>query len=465
MTPRKPGPYDFDPKRFRAGPRRRLLLLTLYGRMEFSDYIKTSPPLDAAYLAAAARAAGHTVSILVITRAADAKNILGRMLRSFQPDVVGMSCCIMNLEACLAAAKWVKEFNSTTHVVLGGPQASASPEICLADPNVDSVAVGEGELTLCHLLKEVAGARLSRVAGLVRRGKSGTILRNPPRPQIRNLDTLPLPALDLYPRQFWFARHDGRIMAPLQTSRGCPFVCTFCASKVVWKRTLRWHSPERVVREMDCLHERYGARHFNLYDANIAIDRRRLLRLCRAITEGRKTDDYTWMCSTRADTVDAELLAAMREAGCRMISYGIESGSQRVLDRAKKGMTLDQYRTALTLTREAGIAIVENFMIGFPTETPEETQATIRLMEETKPDLIGVNIATPMMGTEMFDDALKNGSLREGCAVRDMAGSENAWVAKGRTREELEKIRSEMLRRGNILAEEYLRRTELGPED
>lgn len=424
---------DFDPAAFRKGPARRVLLLGVVGRFPFKEYVqRASPTLGIPYLAAAARAAGHEVSVL--TAGSEGAPALRARLSEFAPDLVGMSCYQSNFDVCMQFAALVKALRPGTHVVLGGPQASASPDLCLACPHVDSVAVGEGELTLCALLQALPGAAgLAGVDGLLYRDGQGRIRRNRPRALIGNLDSLPPPALDLYDRDAWQASFEGRSMAPVLGSRGCPFPCTFCASKVVWGPTCRWHSPARIIAEMDALHAAYGIEHFNFYDGTFSLDRRRVGWLCRRL-RGRR---YTWTCSTRTDRVDAPLLKTMKDAGCKAVLYGLESASQRLLDRVRKGgETVAGFRRVVAMTRAAGLLVGGVFLIGLPTETDEETRATITLMSELQLDTPGLNIAIPFMGTEMHADALRHGRLRKGATPDDLARSE-AWEPEGRTREDL----------------------------
>lgn len=446
----RPGPSDFAPERFRKGPRRKVLLLPVIGDIKFGEYMKASIALDIPYLAAAARAAGHAVDVLPLIGREAIATLLPRKLAEFSPDIVGMSCYLLNFDACMEAARVVKSVAPGCHVVLGGSQASASSEICLSHACIDTVAFGEGEVTFCALIGALGSKRaIARVRGLALRTASGRVVRTQTRPRIRDLDTLPLPALDLFPREFWYAKFDGRVTGSFLGSRGCTSACTFCASPVIWGRRYGTHSPRRIVYEMNLLNERYGVEHFSSYDNNFTIRRAHVLEFCELLVKERRSD-FEWLCHTRADLVDPDLLRQMRKAGCTMIYYGFDSGSQRLLDRVTKGMTLEQYRYAVKITREADIRIAAAFMIGFPTETPEETAQTLRFAKEIRPFIASVNIAIPFMGTAMYDDALKHGSLVPGATRDDLARSDGIWVPHGRTREELARWRKRGFSLGEI---------------
>lgn len=425
----------------KAAPRRRVLLVVLHMEELAGKRVASacgSPPLGVPYVAAAAREAGHEVAVLALTEPATLRAELSAALGRSRPDAVGMFCNMANQDACLEAAACVKEACPRALVVLGGAQPTGAPEPFLTCGSVDAVVVGEGERTFLELLAALdEPAAWPRVPGLVVRGPGGRALRTPKRALIKPLDALPPPALDLYPRAFWAAELEGQKVGPLLGSRGCPFECTFCASQVIWGRGARFHSPERVLDEMRGLRERYGVEHFGFYDATFTVDRRWTLEVCRLIKE-RGEAAWTWSCGTRAELVDAELLESMRRAGCKSVFYGFESGSQRLLDSIKKRETLDQYRTAVRLTREAGLQVYGAFIIGFPTETPKETADTLRLAAEIMADRITVSVAMPFVGTELFEEIRKRAALKD-ATPRELFSLVESWAPEGRTRAELER--------------------------
>lgn len=424
---------SFDARRYQSGPRREVLLVTTRP----GEAASTMAPLAAAYLGAAARAAGHRVRVLNLAGDEDPRAVARDRIAPAGPELVGMSCYLGNLDFCLALAEAVKAVLPRVHVALGGPQVNGSPELCLRSPHVDSLCLGEGEVTLCELLDVLGEPEgLARVRGIWFRDAEGRHVRNPPRPLVRDLDSLPLPALDLYERDFWMTRFKGRAVGPIFGARGCAFDCTFCATKVTWGRSMRFHSPARILQEMDRLRQDYGIDTFGFYDATFAMRRERVLELCALIAR-HPHKPAGWFCETRAETVDPELLAAMKKAGCLLISYGVETGNERLLKEIKKGCTMDDYRRAIAMTREAGIEVGAYFIIGFPGETPEETANTLRFASELAPDRSGINIAVPYCGTELHEQALRTGALEEGFTHEDLARRQSIWVPEGRTKEEL----------------------------
>lgn len=420
---------------------RRVMLIIPFDSIE-------NPPLGIFYLAAAAREAGHEVSVFVC-RSAEFGPALKKELRLFNPDAVGMSSNLISADSCHAAAAVVKSFNPAVHFVLGGPQATTSPEICLSGRDIDSVVIGEGEMTFCELLGALADERRMRlVRGLVWKNRAGRVIRNAPRPRIKDLDSLPVPAWDLYPRDLWSGDGTRKMSFSINGSRGCPFSCTFCVSRAMWGRNVREHSPQRIVSEMNLVYERYGFERFAFCDSNFTLRRDHVIEVCRQIRENGK-GNFTWLCQTRVDLVDLKLLRIMKGSGCRIVAYGVESGSQRILDRIKKRIKLEQCLSAAEMTRKAGISVAAAFMLGFPTETEAETKKTVEFILRMKPDGLSLTIAIPLLGSGMFLDAMRNGRLRKGCVMSDLARSDRVWIPGGRTRKDLERWMDTALKKVN----------------
>lgn len=446
---------DFAPERYRPEKPLKVLIVIPATRSGGEDVfategdLKTSgatllPPLGPAYVAAAARAAGHSVRVMLLPHSRGAVDRARKAARDWTPDVLGINSFIGSFHLCLDIAREVKEAVPGCRVVVGGPHASAISSVHLAHPCVDVVVIGEGEITFCRLLQAwAAGKGPEGIEGLAYRDARGAVAVSAERPLIRSLDTVPMPAVDAHLVDEWFPKDyslGDRRAAGLVSSRGCPFGCTYCGSKVVWGRSWRGHSGSRVVAEMNRFRREHGITAFVFYDDTLTGDRRRTLEFCEALLREREAD-YLWCGNTRVDRVDPELLALMRKAGCQLISYGVESGSQRLVDRVQKGVTMEQNRRALEWTRQAGIQVSLTLMIGLPTETREETKQTIRFALEARPDFVSFNIAAPLFGTEMMADALRNGGVGEGRSTSELVSRTDLWVPRGRTRRELERWR------------------------
>src|SRR3989344_6087684 len=217
----------------------------------------------------------------------------------------------------------------------------------------------------------------SKINGLVYR-ENGEIKINKRRELIKNLDELPFTALHLYPDLKKYTPMPGGYkqlpFAHMITSRGCPYRCVYCDRSVFGNR-FRSQSPERVIKEIEFLVEKYGVKEIKFYDDTFTMDMERVSKICDLIIE--KGIKITWSCSTRVDRVNKELLMKMKKAGCWQIDYGLESGDQRMLNIMKKGITLEQSRNAAKWTKEPGIRLRAFIILGMPGETNESIRNTI----------------------------------------------------------------------------------------
>jgi len=437
---------NFDPGEFRGGPRRRVMFVVPPGnvKMNYGRLAAAAtelPWLGMAYIAAAVRAVGHPVLLRDYEVLRLGYDDVAADVRAFHPDVVAMALFINNVDRCLRIAALVKAIDPRIRVVFGGPQATIFPEQTLADPHVDIVVQSEAEISMCRLLATLDDRdAVAGVPGLWFNTGS-EVVRTPRQPLIENLDSVPVPALDLYPMDRYYpAVHIwGQRVANMVTSRGCPYECTFCEAKMTFGRTFRFHSPERVVDDMNYMHRTWGVDSFQFYDDIFTTNRKRVLALCETLLSER-TYPYQWMCFTRTDLVDRELLAAMKRAGCYLIVFGCESGSPRLLKLIKKNLTVERNYEGIRLTREAGIRTLSSFMLGLPTETAEETEATIRFAVRSDLDFAVFPITEPYPGTEMWNDAVENGYFIAADTFKNhlLTNFDRVWVPTGRTRAELE---------------------------
>lgn len=253
-------------------------------------------------------------------------------------------------------------------------------------------------------------AALSAIRGLVWRD-GDEIVVNPDRPFIRRLDDLPLPRHDLLPLKKYRAPLVGGPYTFIVTSRGCPGGCRFCIKHVSYGQSVRFRSPENILAELEML-VGLGVRHVHMYADLFTVSREQVMGLCEGILE--RGLRVRWTCNSRVDFVDPEMLRMMARAGCWMISWGIESGSEEVLRRAGKGIRLEQVEQALRWAKEAGIRNWGYFIIGLPGETEETIQQTIRLALRLPLDLALFHIAAPYPGSPLFFEVVEKGWFRPG---------------------------------------------------
>ena len=277
---------------------------------------------------------------------------------------------------------------------------------------------------------------LKHIKGLVWRDGNGIVV-NPDRPFISNLDDLPLPRHDLLPLETYRAPLVRSPYAFVVTSRGCPGGCRFCIKHVSYGRSVRVRSPENILAELEFL-VGLGIRSVNMYADLFTVSREQVVGLCELILE--RGLRLPWTCNSRVDFVDPEMLRLMGQAGCKWISWGIESGSEEVLRRAQKGIKLEQVQRALRWSREAGIRNWGYFIIGLPGETEETIQETIRFAKRLPLDLVLFHIAAPYPGSPLFFDVVKEG-----------------WFPPGTRWEQVDMDRSTVLDYPHLRAEELER--------
>jgi anaerobic magnesium-protoporphyrin IX monomethyl ester cyclase len=326
-----------------------------------------------------------------------------------QPDIVGITSTTLTYKSALLIAKIAKEVHPNCLTVLGGSHATFWDDEALQEWRyLDIVARKEGENTLLEIAKSLeAGRDFHNVSGITCR-KGEKIIKNSDRPYIENLDSLPFPAHHLFPIKHF--RKYGKVVFPLSTSRGCTFWCNFCSAVRMFGRRYRMRSPKSVADEIEFLHQKYGADQFTFYDDAFTVDRARVERICKEIQD-RKLK-IKWDCETRVDLVTKHLLSKMKEAGCIAIWFGVESGSQQVLDAMKKKLSLNQTRKAFKWAEEVGMMAIASVILGFPGETSETAWETVKFVEELNPSDVGYYIATPYPGTPMYDYVKRMGWIK-----------------------------------------------------
>jgi radical SAM superfamily enzyme YgiQ (UPF0313 family) len=368
------------------------------------------PPLSLGYLAAVLEKNHYKVDVIDCLTLGFTYEEFRNELSKRQPDIVGITSTTERYKPSLQIARIVKEVFPKCLTVIGGHHVTAEDEKALQDcASLDVVVRREGEYTLLGLAERVdAGKDYGDVLGITFR-KDGKIVRNPDRPYIENLDELPFPA-----RHFWpidCLKKYGTVVFNLVTSRGCSYWCNFCIEVRMHGQKYRVRSVKNVVDELEFLHKTYGADYFSFVDATFTIDQDRTAELCEEI-RNRKLK-IRWVAGTRVDMVTKELLLKMKEAGCVSVWYGVESGTQTVLDDMRKGITVEQTIRAFEWTKEVGLKPDPNVVLGFPGETKETAWKTIKLVERLTPDYMGIyTVATPYPGTPLYDLVKEKGWLK-----------------------------------------------------
>ena len=404
-------------------------------------------PLGVFCLAAAARAAGHTVGVLDAAARELTSSETAKAAAVFRADVVGFSAATVAYLRAFEVAERVRELLPGAVRVLGGPHVSAAPIEAVAGSPFDFGVVGEGEASFCELLDVLSkGGDVSGVHGLSIPKEGGAALTKKRLP-VQNLDDLPLPAYDLLGDFALYnpppCNYKKKPVANVITSRGCPGRCTFC-DRSVFGRAVRFRSAESMAAEITLLVRRYGVREIAFVDDTFTLERGRIYRLFE-ILDARGIS-FPWTCMSRVNTVDRDFLRFMKEKGLWHVSFGIESGDEVILKKIGKKISLEKARQVVSWCTELKIETKGFFMLGHPGETAESMERTVR--EALSMDLsdIVATINTPLPGSEQYANAEDYGTLDRSDLARY-----NMWapvfVPHGLTAETLVEKHREFYRR------------------
>lgn len=315
-----------------------------------------------------------------------------------KPDVVGLSGMTPEINSAAQVAGEVKKRIPGVTVIIGGAHAIAIPEQTLEEfGQFDMLAIGEGEYTILELIRALeTKSPLEDVKGLLLRS-NGRLSRTPPREWIEDLDSLPFPAWQRFPKRPPFHY--------ILSSRGCPHHCTFCMT-VLGKR-FRARSPENVIREIQWLVDTQGMRNMIFLDESFALIRKRTDRMMELMIDQGLHRKVSWVAQTRADTVDRELCEQLKRAGCTKIEFGIESGNPEILKSIRKNINLEQAFQAVRVAKRAGLKTGCSFILGHPNETEKTMQDTIDFIVRQNSTIISVGIMVPHPGTVVYEMAVR----------------------------------------------------------
>ena len=334
---------------------------------------------------------------------------LRKKIGEIKADVVGLTAMTMTLIDVIKTINLVKDVYINTKVVLGGPHVYLFPKETIALKNVDYAVLGEGEETFKKLLDNICdNAKLKTIRGLAFKD-NGKVVITGQAPWIENLDDIPFPSRRLVPYTKYSSllSKKGKITTII-SSRGCPFRCSFC-DRPHLGNTFRAQSASRVVDEIEeCLN--LGIKEFLFYDDTFTVNKQRVLDICKEI--GRREIKIGWDIRARVDTIDEEMLSSLKEAGCQGIHYGVESGTDKILEVLKKGIIVKQIKQTFDLTRRYKIPILAYLMIGSPGETEKDIEQTFKLMKELKADYVHITIFTPFPGTKLYHHGLESGVIK-----------------------------------------------------
>ncbi len=399
-------------------------------------------PLGTLYVASSIMKAGHEVKFL--NGAFMKHDEIMHALSDFKPDIVGIYSTTFGWNKAVFTAAEIRRggFQTRPYIIAGGPYPIAMQEQCLEEStDIDAVVTGEGEITVVEIINRISQSMsLEGVEGVVFR-KGDRIIKNPPRPFITDVDSIPFPARELLGDAKDYipppATYKRKPVAVIMTSRGCNRRCIYCFQMDKHRKSgIRFRSVENVMQEIElCLKQ--GYREIKFIDDTLAADYNRAMNITKEIK--KRGLDFTWFASACVHQVDKPLLDAFKDAGCWAILFGAESGVQKNLNTIRKGITPEQTRKAVKAAQDAGLEVCTPFLFGIPGETFEEGLKTIEFACELNPDIANFHALTPFPGTELYDNIEKYGTISND--LNDFTYQGAAFIPHSMTREEVSELR------------------------
>lgn len=327
-------------------------------------------------------------------------------VREFAPDIVALTAKTLGWPAVIEIAQMVKATCPKALVVVGGPHLSIYPKESLTWDCFDMAVVGDGEDVLIDICEHVeSGSELTNIPGTVVRLADGSIQQNPGRAVPKDIDKFPMPAWDLVDINRYNCLTLLKPFATMVTTRGCPWHCGYCSQ--VYSERLRFRSPELVVDEMEYLSKTYGVREIVMFDETFTIGKKRMMKFADEVL--RRNVKVKFNIRARVDTVDREVLVALKKAGLRSIHMGVEAGTDRVLKIMNKQITREQTERAFRIAREVGIETRGYFMIGYYDATPDDIEETIKFASGIGLDWASFSVATALPATDLYRIAQERG--------------------------------------------------------
>lgn len=365
------------------------------------------PPLGLLYIASYLRNDGHTVNFV------DADNLglnhedILEVVRKNDSTVVGISCMTTQLQQVYDLASFLKRANPNYIIIVGGPHPSAMPVQTLQEcSDIDIAVIGEGEITFSELVGRIGSdSEYSDLKGIASR-VNGEVVLTTPREFISDIDALPIPAYDLVESFLYYPGTSPSKEYPsmyVMGSRGCPFTCSFC-SDAIWKRTLRKRDPQKIIDEAELLITKYGIKELYFQDDTFNVDKTWFSSICNEIIKRGLHKKCTFKCPMRANKniVTDELFSLAKKANFWMVFFGVESGSQKVLNEVCKSLTKEEISRAFAIARKWGIQTYASFMVGNYPEDQETVAESIAFAKEIKPDYAGAALLIPYPGTPVY---------------------------------------------------------------
>ena len=435
-----------------------------YGK-DLGKFGPLNEPLGLAYLAANLERGGHEVSILDAPALDLTSTGICKSIEAESYDLIGVTMLTPMYRRSIEVVRAIKKAFPKLPIVVGGPHPTILPEETLIEnKEIDFAVIGEGEIVFLNFVNALEkGEDTEGIPGIAYRKNDSVVVNKPPE-MIAHLDDLPIPARHLLPMHAYHmteSRTQAEHAFTVSVSRGCPFNCAFCC-RIIFGRKVRHHSVDRIIDEITTLVNDYGAKEINLEADTLTVNKHFINSLCEKIIASGLSKKITWTCESRIDTINKDMLKKMREAGCWEISYGVETGSQRLLDLIHKDISLEQIEKTFAITKRIGIDIRAFYMLGIPTETREESLKTIAFAKKLDARWSQFTVFTPFPGTELYDMVVKEGALKSHnwADYKTHGGWTKgglAYVPRGRSVEEMKKLQKQAYRAVYLRPRVFLR--------
>jgi len=385
-------------------------ILLIFPSSETPFKLESEYPLGVLYLASILEKEGHQVLVRDYYESAfdETKDKMINLIKNYSPDIVGLSCVTMNRISCFKIAKIVKKINPHIKVIMGGVHTVTLYEQILKNFPVDAIVIGEGEETTPELINAFEKNKtLKRIKGIAFKEK-GEVFFTGRRDFKKDLNEIPFPKHELLEYKIKKSK-----VASIITSRGCPFNCIFCSTSSYWGVRWRPRSAENVTEEIEYLTKRFPyLKKIIIQDDTFVVDNQRVIDICNRILE--RGIKINWECSGRIDRITEEMLIKMKEAGCKKIYYGVESGSKKMLETIEKKITREQIKKTIDITNKVGLAYGAYLMVGNPGETWEtvkESNEFLQKLDNLKINSIGKLEIYP--NTKIYEIAKKQGIIED----------------------------------------------------
>lgn len=411
-----------------------------------SDIHVVSPPLSLAYLASSLKKENAEIRILDCLLKKYSYLDFKKYLQKYNPDVVGFTAFTLEFSSALKMAGIAKSLNPDVKIVFGGPHVSNFPQ-ALNSKEIDFIFISEAEQAFPVFISELKNKKpdFSKIPCLGWK-KNNKIIFNKIK-VIENLDNLPYPDFDLmdfmaYPKLYLSKKHPS---APILTSRGCPFNCTFCSAGRISGKKFRARTPENIIEEIKILKKKYHIKEFQIWDDNFTLDKERAKKFCDLLVKANL--NLVWWCpnGVRLETLDKELILKMKKSGCYAIAFGIESGSEKIQKDMKKNLDFKHLREIVEFSHKIGLRTQGFFIIGYPTETKQDIEKTIALATSLPLDRASISLFQPLFGSEIYYELEKQGKIPKNYSIEKCDYSKPSLALPGLSLEEIKKLQRKAL--------------------